>query len=650
MDSTTPHFESVDYGYLPDIDETHEEEEEDGLSIASTADVSLPALTRSQSTSSTNPRSECDGSGARKKEDQFSSELENDADYDTDIEIHEETDGKPEEDINIGTEEYKRSCSHLNISPELKVVENLTNTTLNLAYQGIGENGAKALAKSLLRNTKVERLNLTDNSITPYGTTFLFDMLADNIYITYMDLSHNDVGNFGSLALKEMLLWNNTLLTLILKDCKIKDSDCAPLAEGLQANDSLVYLDLSHNEICEEGAMHVGNAISMNNSIEQLSLAWNHIRRKGAVQICKGLKRNYCLLKVDLSWNGLGYEGALSLSQTLKANKYIKELDVSNNRLSWNCASALAAGLKANDTLQVLKIGNNPLTMTGVLELLSAANNDRSEMEYMSFEGIPINRRIAYIAETMSDKRDFVISHGGILDTDDVMGKKSVAQDDPLTRLLGFLNDRSIRAVDLFRSFERDRDQLVSREQFIAGLKKAQAPLETWEIIAVMDKLDKTAEGKINYRKLTDGIQEQKQVNKRKKDRAKAEALRKLRDERKLLNPELSVNRTGSAAPPSQAGSISGSRRASRISLSIPMNQLERRRSSVASTTSLSSTLVTSSKVGRNISATRNPLSAVVESKQKDSREGEITRKLSRLSLPGSSGQNSRKASMAMVN
>ena len=91
-------------------------------------------------------------------------------------------------------------------------------------------------------------------------------------------------------------------------------------------------------------------------------------------------------------------------------------------------------------------------------------------------------------------------------------------------------------------------------------------------------------------------------------------------------------------------------RRASRISLSIPMNQLERRRSSVASTTSLSSTLVTSSKVGRNISATRNPLSAVVESKQKDSREGEITRKLSRLSLPGSSGQNSRKASMAMVN
>ena len=32
----------------------------------------------------------------------------------------------------------------------LQVVENLTNSTLNLAYQGLGENGAKALAKSLM--------------------------------------------------------------------------------------------------------------------------------------------------------------------------------------------------------------------------------------------------------------------------------------------------------------------------------------------------------------------------------------------------------------------------------------------------------------------------------------------------------------------
>jgi len=49
-----------------------------------------------------------------------------------------------------------------------------------------------------------------------------------------------------------------------------------------------------------------------------------------------------------------------------------------------------------------------------------------------------------------------------------------VSQDDPLTRLMAFLNDRGVRPVDLFRTLEKDKDNTVSREQFIAGLRKAQ--------------------------------------------------------------------------------------------------------------------------------------------------------------------------------
>lgn len=62
--------------------------------------------------------------------------------------------------------------------------------------------------------------------------------------------------------------------------------------------------------------------------------------------------------------------------------------------------------------------------MTGVLEILSAVNNQHSECEYLGFEGVPINRKIAYIAERLSNSREFSISHGGILDTNDVMGAK----------------------------------------------------------------------------------------------------------------------------------------------------------------------------------------------------------------------------------
>lgn len=50
-------------------------------------------------------------------------------------------------------------------------------------------------------------------------------------------------------------------------------------------------------------------------------------------------------------------------------------------------------------------------------------------------------------------------------------------EDDPLTRLMAFLSDRNVRPVELFRSFEKDKDKYVSKEQFISGLKKAQVCL-----------------------------------------------------------------------------------------------------------------------------------------------------------------------------
>ena len=58
---------------------------------------------------------------------------------------------------------------------------------------------------------------------------------------------------------------------------------------------------------------------------------------------------------------------------------------------------------------------------------------------------------------------DVIISAAGV----------SVPEDDPLTRLMNFLNDRNIRPVELFRSLEKNKDNTVSREQFISGLKKA---------------------------------------------------------------------------------------------------------------------------------------------------------------------------------
>lgn len=47
----------------------------------------------------------------------------------------------------------------------------------------------------------------------------------------------------------------------------------------------------------------------------------------------------------------------------------------------------------------------------------------------------------------------------------------SVVRGDPLKLLIQFLGDKGIRPFDLFRTFDKDHQHRVSREQFISGLK-----------------------------------------------------------------------------------------------------------------------------------------------------------------------------------
>ena len=58
------------------------------------------------------------------------------------------------------------------------------------------------------------------------------------------------------------------------------------------------------------------------------------------------------------------------------------------------------------------------------------------------------------------------------------------------------------------------------------------------------------------FRKLNVGMHEQRVLNKKKADQRKAEEKRKIRVERKLLNPELCISRQGSVLQPSNAGSV----------------------------------------------------------------------------------------------
>ena len=72
-------------------------------------------------------------------------------------------------------------------------------------------------------------------------------------------------------------------------------------------------------------------------------------------------------------------------------------------------------GLKLNDVLEVLRIGFNPLTTTGCLDILDAVDTEKSAVTFISFEGIPITRKVIYAKENIQEKRpEFTLTHGGI--------------------------------------------------------------------------------------------------------------------------------------------------------------------------------------------------------------------------------------------
>ena len=48
---------------------------------------------------------------------------------------------------------------------------------------------------------------------------------------------------------------------------------------------------------------------------------------------------------------------------------------------------------------------------------------------------------------------------------------RTVLRCDPLKLLIQFMTDKNIRPVDLFRSFDKDKQYRVTREQFVSGLK-----------------------------------------------------------------------------------------------------------------------------------------------------------------------------------
>ena len=228
------------------------------------------------------------------------------------------------------------------------------------------------------------------------------------------------------------------------------------------------HLDLSSNNLGEEAGRILGPAIADNTSIKYLNLSWNSIRRKGAVAIAKGILNNVAIKRLDIGWNGFAQEGAKALFKTLKENETLEELDLSNNRIATEGAVYIAKALMANQTLKVLKLGLNPMESAGCFSIVKILQkNLNTKLEFIDFSEIIVDK---YYRDEY-DKFHAALPHIRVRTGCDELKLKPKAKIHPIVKIKNYMEKKKLKILDFFAEFDKDSTMIVSRQDFISGIK-----------------------------------------------------------------------------------------------------------------------------------------------------------------------------------
>ncbi|KAM4049513.1 leucine-rich repeat-containing protein 74B isoform 1-T1 [Anomaloglossus baeobatrachus] len=515
---------------LPSVEEAKDAEEEEGshslggipsrppsrpLSTLSRGSVSSKIVPRSESakfmteedvkqeTSDDIPTEEKGEHIVSEKLPEDTAEDTKSEDWDTDLEIKEV---KHSYDPS-GKARYLSACQLFGVVPVSFFIRHMGDSELIMRHHGLGAQGTKAIALSLVTNTSIVNLNLSDNSLEGEGGAAVADMLKENCYISELHLCDNKLALKGAKALSLMLMENITLQRVNLSGNEFDEQAASYFSEALMNNQKLEFMDLSHNMFGDRSGEILGAAIAENTGMLELNLSWNHFRKKGAVAIAKGLGANIFLRVLDLSYNGFGNEGAAALGEALKVNNVLEEVDISNNRIALQGAVRFALSLKENKTVRVLKMARNPIQSDGCFAILKAIqSNSESAIESLDFSDIVVNKQFDDLYSAVkTNMPNLSIKLGGNSD----MFKRTCIKADPMIKMKEYIKKNNLQATELFGKMDEEKSGLVTYKDFELNLMKTGIAMSKEEIQQLTTFLDKDKSGMIDisvfYRALTSG-------------------------------------------------------------------------------------------------------------------------------------------------
>jgi len=254
---------------------------------------------------------------------------------------------------------------------------------LDLSGNALKDQGGKAIAEMLSKNSGLMTLDLRSNDIGMEGGISIFDSLLSNASITELDLgilagsTRNRVGAKVSEAMKRALSGNSSLMSLSLLGNGLGPDGCTQLSKGLGNNTTLRTLDLGLNNIRDEGAIQLAGALEVG-SIETLNLASNGIGDTGAVRMSQAIRSGLLLLQsLDLSNNQIGPQAASNLGDALSHNSLLCVLHLDKNEIGPEGGVALSRGIESR-SLTHLSLSYNNLHDRGVQHIVQKLRGNTS--------------------------------------------------------------------------------------------------------------------------------------------------------------------------------------------------------------------------------------------------------------------------------
>ncbi|CAF2185297.1 unnamed protein product [Rotaria magnacalcarata] len=231
---------------------------------------------------------------------------------------------------------------------------NPTLVTLELAWNEIGDDEAKAIAYSIQQNKMITTLDLQHNLIGPKGAQHLAKVLQENMTLTTINLENNRIGDQGAEYFANALRLNKRLASLNLRTNQIRSQGIQHLSMALEQNQTLTKLNLRSNQIDNLGASYLANALRKNQTLTVLSLASNRITAKGAQHFANALQINNTLTTLDLQSNEIGPIGGQYLANALQANKMLTILNLKNNQIGIEAKRRITESMQHNFALHII--------------------------------------------------------------------------------------------------------------------------------------------------------------------------------------------------------------------------------------------------------------------------------------------------------